>query len=93
MNEQPNTGLKCPKCEYTGDEPGENGDGFRLLTDQTVWREIVDPAGTTEDDKILVTAKGPSDHYNEDEEKNERIECRNCLTEFPVPEHITVNYQ
>ena len=93
MNDKPTTGLVCPTCGYTGEEPGENGDGFRVLNDQPVWREVVDPAGTAEDHKIIVTAKGPADKYDEDEERNERIECRNCLAEFPVPEHITVDYQ
>lgn len=78
--------IICPHCQYDGQEPGNHGDGFHYLTDQTTFRQIV----SIENGSVLV--HGPSDTYPEDPEHNERIECRSCLKEFPLPQTLQVQF-
>jgi hypothetical protein len=84
--------LQCPHCGYDGKEPSEHGGTFRLLSDTTIWREIVRvrPAKKARPRTLIV--EGLSDKYDEDPEKNDRIECRACLTEFDLPKDLPVDY-
>ncbi len=69
--------LVCPKCGYTGDREGEQGEGFRYLEDIICWREIEEemPEGMIVDG-LYHTTEG----Y--DNGTNPRIECMNCLYEW-----------
>lgn len=78
--------LRCPFCRYQGKKESPHGGTFRYLTDETTWRDI-----TQLKDNIL-TVEGKSDHYNEDPEKNDRIECRKCLAEFRLSPTIEVEF-
>jgi len=84
--------LQCPHCGYTGKEPSEHGGTFRLLSDTTVWREIIRVRRAKGDQPRTLVAEGLSDKYDEDPEKNDRIECRACLKEFPLPKDLPVDY-
>jgi len=48
--------LECPHCGYDGKEPSEHGGTFRLLSDTTIWREIirVRPAKNDEPRTLIV---------------------------------------
>lgn len=78
--------LRCPHCNFKGKKEGRHGGTFRYLTNQATWREI-----KTFKDNIL-TVEGTCDVYPEDPEHDERIECRNCLTEFCLPATIEVEF-
>lgn len=39
-NKSPSS-LRCPHCNYNGKKATDNGQGFRYLSDQTTWREVV----------------------------------------------------
>jgi hypothetical protein len=78
--------LICPHCKYDGTEPGKNGDGFRYLTNQTTFRIVLNPVAAANGNLLVASA---IDTYPEDVETDERIECKNCLEEFPVPEDFT----
>jgi len=84
--------LQCPHCRYTGKKPSQHGGTFRLLSDTTIWREIIRVRPAKEDQPRTLVAEGRSDKYDEDEEKNDRIECRACLKEFPLPKNLPVDY-
>lgn len=76
--------LQCPHCRYKGKKESPHGGTFRYLTDETTWRDI------TQLQDNMLTVASISDHYNEDEEKNDRIECRKCLREFRLSPTIEV---
>ena len=78
--------LKCPYCRYQGKRESQHGGTFRYLANQTTWRAI-----TKLKDGIL-TVDSISDTYHEDEETNERIECRSCLREFLLSPTIEVEF-
>jgi hypothetical protein len=84
--------LQCPHCKYTGKEPSEHGGTFRLLSDTTIWREIIRVRPAKNDQPRTLVAEGLSDKYDEDPEKNDRLECRACLKEFPLPKDLPVDY-
>ncbi len=87
---QPPDALLCPHCGYDGTTATEHGGTFRYLSDQTIWREVVDASGSGDDRKILIDGK--AEQYDEDEERNERLECRNCLKEFPIPTGLETDF-
>lgn len=79
--------LTCPHCSYQGDQPSAHGGTFRYLADVTTWRDVVKLKG-----RDLVVG-GLSKRYDEDEERNDRLECRNCLSEFAlIPDLDSVNF-
>jgi hypothetical protein len=84
--------LRCPHCGYTGKEPSEHGGTFRLLSDTTIWREIVRLRPSKNDQPRTLVVEGLSDKYDEDPEKNDRMECRACLKEFDLPKDLPVDY-
>jgi hypothetical protein len=84
-NRPPKT-LKCPHCQYNGKKETNNGQGFRYLSNQTTWREIYSLK------KGILLIEGRSEIYGEDTETNERIECRSCLSEFPIPPGIQTDF-
>jgi hypothetical protein len=84
--------LKCPYCGYEGKEPSEHGGTFRLLSDTTIWREIVRVRPAKKDQPRTLVVEGLSDKYDEDPEMNDRIECRACLKEFDLPKDLPVDY-
>ena len=90
--QSPRFKLVCPHCNYDGKEPSENGGTFRLLSDTTIYREIVKLQRPKKGEPQTLIVEGFSDKYDEDPEKNDRIECRSCLEEFPLPKSLPVNY-
>jgi hypothetical protein len=84
-NQPPKT-LLCPHCEYDGKKETENGQGFRYLSNQTTWREVHNYK------KGILLIEGRSEVYDEDTETNERLECRSCLSEFPIPPGIETDF-
>jgi hypothetical protein len=84
--------LQCPHCRYAGKEPSEHGGTFRLLSDTTIWRQIIRVRSAKGDQPRTLVAAALSDKYDEDPEKNDRIECRACLKEFPLPKNLPVDY-
>ncbi len=89
----PPSKLICPYCKYEGDNPTEHGTGFRYLADATTWREIIGIEQTKRESSPALAILSPSENYDEDEEKNERIECRACLTEFPIPAGLKTDFR
>jgi len=83
---RPSVALRCPHCNYNGKRPTENGQGFRYLSDQTTWRQVI----SFKDRTLLVNSW--SEVYDEDDERNERLECRSCLAEFPIPTGIETDF-
>jgi hypothetical protein len=84
--------LQCPYCGYDGKEPSEHGGTFRLLSDTTIWREIVRVRPAKKGQPRTLIVEGLSDKYDEDPEKNDRLECRACLKEFDLPKTLPVDY-
>ncbi len=84
-NKAPRT-LRCPHCNYNGKKETENGQGFRYLSDQTTWREVVSLK------RGILLIDGRSELYDEDAESNERLECRSCLAEFPIPPGLETDF-
>jgi hypothetical protein len=84
--------LQCPHCGYDGKEPSEHGGTFRLLSDTTIWREIVRVRPAKKAQPRTLVVEGLSDKYDEDHEKNDRLECRACLKEFDLPKDLPVDY-
>jgi hypothetical protein len=78
--------LRCPHCNYNGKKETENGQGFRYLSDQTTWREVVSLK------RGILLVDGRSEIYGEDSESNERLECRSCLAEFPIPPGLETDF-
>ena len=85
------TKLTCPYCNYDGEKPTEHGGTFRYLADVTTWREIIRLKKGEPNPTLII--EGMSDKYDEDEEKNERLECRACLREFPIPTGLKTDFQ
>lgn len=85
--------LKCPHCQFAGEEETEHGGTFRFLSNVTAWREIVKVHRSRRKNKSqTVIVDGLSHTYDEDEETNERIECRKCLGEFRLSPDIVVEF-
>lgn len=82
--------LRCPHCGYDGEEETPEGT-FRILSDETIYREVIGEAVTARKQTLLV--ESVSQRYNEDEEKRDRVECRSCFGEFPIPGGLNVDYQ
>lgn len=81
-----NNKLVCPYCRYDGEEETENGGNFRYLASTTSWRTV---------DKIndgVLIIDGYYQLYDE-EEKEERLECRSCLKEFLIPAGLEIDFQ
>jgi len=78
--------LRCPHCNYNGKKETENGQGFRYLSNQTTWREIVSLK------RGVLLIDGRSEIYDEDSETDERLECRSCLSEFPIPPGLQTDF-
>jgi len=89
----PPSNLICPYCHYNGDNPTEHGTGFRYLADATTWREIIGIEQPKRESSPTLAILSPSENYDEDEEKNERIECRACLSEFPIPSGLKTDFR
>jgi hypothetical protein len=83
--------LTCPYCDYDGEGPTEHGGTFRYLAEVTTWRKIIRLKKGKPNPTLII--EGLSDKYDEDEEKNERIECRACLREFPVPAGLKTDFR
>jgi hypothetical protein len=77
---EPATKLVCPKCQ------NEDQQEFRYLDNPTHWREIVE----VRPGQLLV--EGLSNQYGESEDCNDRIECRSCYMEFPIPNGFTADF-
>lgn len=85
--------LKCPHCQYAGEEETENGGTFRYLSNVTAWREVVKVRRSRRKNKDhTIIVDGLSHTYDEDEETNDRIECRKCLGEFRLSPTIEVEF-
>jgi|SRR5215213_9917053 hypothetical protein len=78
--------LRCPHCNYNGKKVTDNGQGFRYLSNQTTWREVV----SLKNGVLLI--EGSSTIYYEDPETEERLECRSCLAEFPIPPGLETDF-
>jgi hypothetical protein len=80
--------LTCPSCGWTGEERGVNGERFLYLEEVTNIRPVLgfSPTGVLE-----VTGE---DHIHiEDNGENPRLQCCNCLTEFPMPADLDVDFK
>lgn len=87
--------LKCPHCQFTGEEETDNGGTFRYLTDQVAWREVIEfkPNPQPGDGFThIMIVKGTINLYPENPEENDRIECRKCLREFLLATTIEVDF-
>ena len=89
---QPRFKLKCPHCGYDGKEETKHGGTFRYLTDITSYRDILRFTQTTKDKPASLSVEGRYETYDEDEEKNDRLECRSCLEEFSFPKSLEVEF-
>jgi len=78
--------LQCPHCRYNGKKETENGKGFRYLSNQTTWREVYSLK------KGILLIEGRFEIYDEDTETDERLECRSCLREFPIPPGMQTDF-
>jgi len=85
--------LKCPHCQYAGEVETDNGGTFRYLVSTTAWREIVESKKSRRKTKPqTIIVDGLSHTYDEDEETNDRIECRKCMKEFLLAKSIEVEF-
>ena len=84
--------LKCPFCDYDGSEESPHGGTFRYLSHQTTHREITKFIRAKKGHGARLIVEGRSEVYDEDEEINERIECRSCLQEFPFPKSLQIDF-
>jgi len=80
--------LKCPKCGYDGSTPPpHHHEPFRYLEDIVCWRAIMlDDAETLTVDGLYKSDEGYDDG------SNGRIECGNCLAEFPLPKDVEITW-
>jgi hypothetical protein len=78
--------LRCPHCNYNGKKETDNGQGFRYLSNQTTWREVVRLK------RGVLLIEGSYEIYYEDPETEERLECRSCLAEFPIPPGLETDF-
>ncbi len=79
--------LSCPSCGWTGDSAGIHADRFRYLEEVTSirWVEGVDASGT-----LRVDAQ---EHIGiEDPGRRPRLQCGECLAEFPLPQGLTPDF-
>lgn len=87
--------LKCPHCQFAGEEETDNGGTFRYLTDQVAWREVIEFKPNPQPDEgstHILIVKGVTNLYPEDHEEHDRIECRKCLSEFLLAPTIEVDF-
>ena len=84
--------LKCPHCQFDGSEETDNGGTFRYLSNVTAWREIVRVRRSRRNKPQTIIVDGLFHTYDEDEETNERIECRKCLGEFLLAKTVEVEF-
>jgi hypothetical protein len=84
--------LQCPHCKYDGREETRHGGTFRYLTDQTTYRDITRFVRARNGSGPRLKVEGTSELYYEDEEKNDRLECRSCLKEFPFPKSLKIEF-
>ncbi len=99
--------LKCPHCGYDGvNDRRMPSRGFRLLEDIVCWREVVLKPGTISQglagevevktgdlkDNVLVVNSFYQTGEGYDDGTGFRIECRNCLAEFPLPEGLELEF-
>ncbi len=71
--------LQCPRCGYDGLGMAFHGGTFELLEDQTYRQSVVRVGGGK---KLIVTEEKKPDWLT----RNQRLECRNCLEAFELPE-------
>ncbi len=81
-------GVRCPLCGYAGRTPPALGgeEPFRYLTDLASFRPILRQGGLS----LMVAVQREVDP--DEAEKNDRIECRDCGNQFPVPEGWEVTF-
>jgi len=80
--------LKCPYCGYDGStEPAQHAEPFRYLEDIVCWREaVLDDAAALTVQSRYQTGEGYDDGASP------RIECGNCLAEFPLPAEADIKW-
>jgi hypothetical protein len=79
--------LTCPDCGWTVEKRGINGQSFLYLEEVTNIRPVLglSPAGV-----LKITGH---DHIaTEDNGENPRLQCCNCLTEFPIPAELEIDF-
>jgi hypothetical protein len=90
--------IVCPHCGYAGTvAAGARGgagadecDGFYLLEDITVYRFVKGlRGGKLRVDGLYHTGDG----YDEGVPGSLRLECRQCLTEFPLPAGMEIDWE
>ena len=54
--------------------------------------ELPEPVLREKGQPRALIVEGLSDKYDEDPETNDRLECRACLKEFPLPKDLPVDY-
>ncbi len=79
--------LVCPSCGWDGSSDGAHDFCFRYLEEVTSIRRVegFNAAGVLEiagEERIDVDDAGV----------NARIECGNCLAEFPIPEGVKIDF-
>jgi hypothetical protein len=82
--------IVCPKCGYDGSEEPKQGGAtpFRYLEDIVNHRDVIrlNPKGVLQIESHYETDEGYDDG------KNARLECRNCLHEFPIPPRTRLEF-
>lgn len=79
--------LRCPSCGWDGSEGGLHDDSFRYLEEVTNIRRV---EGFNAHGVLEVSGE---DHIDlEDCGANQRLLCGNCLTEFPIPADVSIDF-
>jgi hypothetical protein len=90
--------IVCPHCGYAGDGAadlhGQTGaeecNGFYLLEDISVYRFVKGlKGGRLAVDGLYHTGEG----YDEGAAGTIRLECRKCLSEFPLPAGLQIDWE
>lgn len=79
--------LGCPKCGWDGSADGTHDFCFRYLEEVTAIRRVE----RINDDGILEIS-GEEHIGIDDPGANARLQCGDCLTEFPIPEDLKIEF-
>lgn len=79
--------LSCPRCGWDGSADGTHDFCFRYLEEVTSIRRVegVNDAGVLE-------IAGEEHIAIEDPGANLRLQCGDCLAEFPIPENLIIDF-
>ena len=91
----PRLGIVCPFCGNRGLDDAAwllNGDvPFRLVED--VARSWTFSAARISGDGLVMIADANRDDVDWENGLNRRLECMQCLAQFPLPADVIVNFE